>query len=229
MSKTIRILLVDDHAVVRVGLRALLDAQPDMEVVGEAATAADAVRQCAMLRPDVVLMDIRLPDRTGIDACAEIRRMGAPCQVLMLTSYADDALVLDALKAGAAGYVLKHLDTDDLVRAIRAVAEGDAVLDPKVTAAVVAQVQKAEEEQRRAAFRDLSDRELEVLALVAQGKSNAEIAEILTLSPVTVRNHVSTILQKLGLSNRIEAATYAVRHGIDILVPSPGQPPDERK
>lgn len=225
--KPIRIVLVDDHAVVRVGLRAVLEAQPDMTVVGEAGTAADAIQQCARLRPDVVLMDIRLPDRTGIEACAEIRRMGVPCQVLMLTSYADEALVLDAIKAGAAGYVLKQLDTDELVRAIRAVAEGDAVLDPKVTLAVVAELQKVETERQRTAFRDLSDRELEVLALVAQGKSNAEIAEILTLSPVTVRNHVSTILQKLGLSNRIEAATYAVRHGIETLVPSPGQRPDD--
>ncbi len=216
--KRIRLLLVDDHQVVRLGLRALLDSEPDLEVVAEGSNAAEAIQRCRQLQPDVVLMDIRLPDRTGIEACREIRRHCPGVQVLMLTSYGDDELVREAIAAGAAGYVLKQVSTDELLRAVRAVAQGDAVLDPKVTRQVLARMQQAEADAHSAAFRDLSERELQVLARVAEGKSNAEIAEELFLSPITVRNHVSTILQKLGLSNRIEAATYAVRHHIEKVV-----------
>ncbi|GIV78666.1 MAG: DNA-binding response regulator [Litorilinea sp.] len=216
--KRIRLLLVDDHQVVRLGLRALLDGEPDLEVVAEASSAAEAIQRCQQFQPDVVLMDIRLPDRTGIEACREIRRHCPGVQVLMLTSYGDDELVREAIAAGAAGYVLKQVSTDELLRAVRAVAQGDAVLDPKVTRQVLARVQQAEADAHSAAFRDLSERELQVLARVAEGKSNTEIAEELFLSPITVRNHVSTILQKLGLSNRIEAATYAVRHHIENVV-----------
>jgi len=216
--KALRLLLVDDHQVVRLGLRALLEGEPDFEVVGEAGTAAEAVQAADSLRPDVVLMDIRLPDRSGIAACQQIRQRWPATQVLMLTSYTDDDLVLEAINAGAAGYVLKQVGTDDLVQAVRAVGQGDAVLDPAVTRKVLARVRQAEQEAHSAAFRDLSERELQVLVLVAEGKTNAEIGEVLMLSEKTVRNHVSTILSKLDLTNRIEAATYAVRHHIERYV-----------
>ncbi|HEX9369431.1 MAG TPA: response regulator transcription factor [Roseiflexaceae bacterium] len=215
----LRLLLVDDHQVVRLGLRALLEGEPDIVVVGEAGTAAEAVEMVGRLQPAIVLMDVRLPDQSGIAACQQIRQRWPAVPVLMLTSFADEDLVLEAISAGAAGYVLKQVGTDDLLRAVRAVGRGDAVLDPTVTRQLLARVRRAEHESHSAAFQDLSERELEVLALVAEGKTNAEIAEALVLSEKTARNHVSTILEKLGLTNRIEAATYAVRHHIERFLP----------
>ena len=219
MSK-LRLLLVDDHQVVRVGLRAVLDGEPDIEVVAEAATAAQAVQQAGEWQPDVVIMDVRLPDRSGLAACQEIRQRWPRIQVLVLTSYADEELVLEAISAGAAGYILKQLDTNELVKLVHAVARGDAVLDPIVTQKLLQRVRRAEHESHEAAFRDLSERELDVLALVAEGKTNAEIAAQLNLSEKTVGNHVSTILSKLNVTNRIEAATYAVRNHIERIRPN---------
>jgi two-component system, NarL family, response regulator DevR len=215
----LRLVLVDDHQVVRLGLRALLEGEPDITVVGEAGTAAEAIQVVSRVEPDIVLMDIRLPDQSGITGCQQVRQRWPAVQVLMLTSFADEDLVLEAINAGAAGYVLKQLGNDDLLRAVRAVGRGDAVLDPAVTRQLLARVRRAEHEAHGAAFQDLSERELEVLALVAEGKTNAEIAEALILSEKTVRNHVSTILEKLELTNRIEAATYAVRHHIERFLP----------
>jgi len=208
-------MLVDDHQVVRLGLRTLFSEEADLEVVAEASNTAEALRLTEQTHPDVVLMDIRLPDSTGIDACRKIRSRYPHVQVLMLTSYADDELVSNAIEAGAAGYVLKQLSTDDLLHCVRAVAQGDAVLDPKITRQVLARMQRAEQSAGNAAFRDLSRRELQVLALVTEGKTNAEIAQELILSEKTARNHISAILRKLNVSNRIEAATYAVRHHIE--------------
>jgi DNA-binding NarL/FixJ family response regulator len=215
----LRLVLVDDHQVVRLGLRALLEGEPDIAVVGEAGTATEAVEMVGRLQPDLVLMDVRLPDQSGITACQQVRQRWPAVQVLMLTSFADEDLVLDAISAGAAGYVLKQVGNDDLLRAVRAVGRGDAVLDPTVTRQLLARVRRAEHEAHGAAFHDLSERELAVLALVAEGQTNAEIAEALILSEKTVRNHVSTILEKLELTNRIEAATYAVRHHIERFLP----------
>jgi len=217
--KRLRLLLVDDHEVVRIGLRTLLNNEPDMEVVGEAGTVAEAIRMCDQLRPDVVLLDVRLPDGSGIDACRIICRQ-CHGQALILTSYADDDLVVEAVNAGAAGYVLKQIGGEELLRAIRAVGAGDAVLDPQITSRVLKRFRQLERSSSASAFRDLSEREMQVLRLVAEGKSNAEIGKELHLSPTTVRNHVSTILSKLGFSNRIEAAIYAVRNHIEMFTAS---------
>lgn len=213
--KKLKLLLVDDHKVVRLGLRTLLEEEKDLEVIGEAASVAEAIRLTEHLHPDLILMDVRLPDQSGIAACQKIRQRWPEVQVLMLTSYADEDLVLEAINAGAAGYVLKQLDTTDLLKAIRAISQGDAILDPAVTRKVMARVRQAEQEAHNTAFRDLSERELEILALVAEGKTNAEIGQQLMLAEKTVRNHLSAILSKLHLTNRIEAATYAVRHHIE--------------
>jgi len=218
MMKMLRLLLVDDHKVVRLGLKTLLESESDLEVVGEAGTAADAIRLAGQLQPNIILMDIRLPDQTGIAACRQIRQDWPDIQILVLTSFADESLVMEAIEAGAAGYVLKQLDTDELLRAVRAIGQGDAVLDPAVTKKLLAGVRQAKQDAQAAAFRDLSERELDVLALVAEGKTNAEVADVLILSEKTVRNHVSVILSKLHLTNRIEAATYAVRNNIERYV-----------
>ncbi|MBE7467594.1 MAG: DNA-binding response regulator [Anaerolineae bacterium] len=214
MKKT-TILIVDDHHLVRLGLQALLKVEPDFEVIGQAATADEAVALVERLRPQVVLMDLRLPGRSGVEACQDIKQRWPETHVIMLTSYADDELVLEAINAGAEGYVLKKVEGGNLVEVIRAVARGEAVLDSAVTQKLLAHVRQAEQELSGLAFRSLSEREIEVLASLSEGKTNAEIAHLLSLSEKTVGNHVSAILDKLGVTNRIEAATYAVRHHIE--------------
>jgi two-component system response regulator DevR len=207
-----RVLLVDDHNIVRLGLMTLIDDQPNMEVVGEAGTAGEAVRAVERLKPDVVLMDIRMPGEGGIEATHQITTRFPHTKVVMLTSYADDQLVVRAIRAGAAGYVLKQVDNNELLRAIEAAARGEALLDPATTARLLARVRETERKADEDAFRELSDREMDVLAPLARGKTNAEIGELLNLSEKTVSNYVSTMLEKLNLSNRIELATYAVEH-----------------
>lgn len=214
MKKT-TILIVDDHQVVRLGLQALLSVEPDFEVVGQAATAGDAIGAAGRLHPQIVLMDLRLPDRSGVEACRDIKQRWPQIHVIMLTSYADDELVLEAINAGAEGYVLKKVEGGNLVEVIRTVARGEAVLDSAITQKLLAHVRRSEQEMSGLAFRSLSEREIEVLALLSEGKTNAEIAHILNLSEKTVGNHVSAILDKLGVTNRIEAATYAVRHHLE--------------
>lgn len=214
-----RLVLVDDHKVVLLGLRSLLDAEPDIQVVGEASTASEALQAVADLQPHLVLLDLRLPDESGLVVCRRIRERWPECQVLILTSYRDDELVMEAVQSGAAGYVLKQLDTVELLSAIRAVGRGDAVLDAGVTRRILDRLRAAEEITESNAFSDLSPREMEILALVAEGRTNAEIADVVVLSVKTVSHHVSTILSKLGVSNRIEAATFAVRHHIDRHLP----------
>lgn len=219
MKESVRVILVDDHEVVRLGLRTLLEDLSWIEVVAEAGTAEEAIEAVARHRPDVVVMDIRLPGRSGIDACREITSRWPESRVVMLTSFADDELIFDALQAGASGYVLKQVGNRTLIDALDAARRGEALLDPSVTQRVIRQVRQTERDRQIAAFRDLTDREMEVLAEVARGKSNAEIAHTLSLSEKTVRNHVSVVLSKLGLTNRIEAATYAVRHEIERHLP----------
>ena len=211
IAKT-QILLVDDHDVVRLGLMTLLNDQPDMGVIGEASTAAEAVRAAVKLQPDVVLMDIRLPGEGGIEAAAQITRSVPNSKVVMLTSFADDELVVRAIRAGAVGYVLKQVGNEELLRAIRAAARGEALLDPSTTARLLSRVREAERKAEEDAFRDLSDREMDVLVHLAKGKTNAEIGALLHLSEKTVGNYVSNMFDKLHLSNRIELAAYAYEH-----------------
>ncbi len=211
MSKT-RVLLVDDHEVVRLGLMTLLNDRADMEVVGEAGTAAEAVRAAERLRPDVVLMDIRMPGEGGLEATRQITARFPDTKVVMLTSFADDELVVRAIRAGAVGYVLKQVGNEEMLRAVAAAARGEALLDPSTTARLLTRVRETERKAEDDAFRARSDREMEVLAEVARGKTNAEIGRVLNLGEKTVRNYVSTILEKLHLSNRIELATFAVEH-----------------
>lgn len=208
----IRIVLVDDHAIVRLGVTALLSDLPDLLVVGEASTAAEAVTAVSRLDPDVVLMDIRLPGEGGIDATRQITRQYPRTKVVMLTSFADEELIVRAISAGAVGYMLKQVGNDELIRAIRVAACGESVLDPSTTSKLLSRVREAERKAEEDAFRDLSDRELDVLVNVAKGKTNREIGLILNLSEKTVGNYVSTILEKLRMNNRIELATYAVQH-----------------
>jgi two-component system response regulator DevR len=219
MKETVRVILADDHEVVRLGVRTLLEDVPWVQVTAEADNAEEAVRLTEMHKPDVVVMDIRMPGASGIDACREITSRFEGVQVIMLTSFGDDELILKALQAGASGYILKQVGNRSLVSALEAVRQGNALLDPQVTRQVIDQIRKDEVTRQAAAFRDLSAREMEVLAEVAKGLSNGEIAAVLNLSEKTVRNHVSAILSKLHLTNRIEAATYAVRHDIDRHLP----------
>ncbi|MBN1487059.1 MAG: response regulator transcription factor [Anaerolineae bacterium] len=210
----LRILIVDDHEVVRLGLRALLSSQPDFVVVDEAGTAKEAVEKAKIHHPDVVVMDVRLPGKNGIEACRQIKEQVPETQVIMLTSYAEDEILFDAISAGAAGYVLKQVGSDELVRAVQCAGRGEALLDPAVTQRVLERVREADRQKRAAAFGDLTEQELRVLGLVAEGRTNKEIAKELFLGEGTVRNYVSSILSKLGLTNRAEAAAYAVRHGL---------------
>jgi len=211
----LRIVLVDDHEVVRLGLRSLLERQPDLMVVGEAETAQEAVCAVESLAPDVVVLDIRLPGRSGVEVCAEIKRRRPETKIVVLTSYAEDEVLLDAIAAGAEGYVLKQVGSDDLVRALRRVGRGERLLDPRLTDQVFAKLRQMRERERAEAFADLSEQELRVLALVTEGKTNREIGEALYLSEKTVRNYVSDILTKLGHTSRAQAAAYAARHRIE--------------
>jgi len=198
----IRLLLVDDHEVVRAGLRALLRKSSDLEIVGEVATMADAIAAAARLVPDVVLMDLRLPDGSGIDACREILSDVAGVRVLILTSYPDEQAVLSTIMAGASGYLLKDIGHEALVRAIRDAAAGRPILDSAITQRVARRVQKVGE---------LSAQEQRILALVVEGKTNKEIGAALGLSDKTVKNYLSNAFQKLNVTRRSQAAALFVR------------------
>lgn len=213
MSK-IRVGLVDDHALLRLGLKTLIDDQADMQVVGEADSAASALQMVAETRPQVVLMDIRLPGESGLEGARQLSTRYPDTKVVMLTSYADEELVVSAIRAGAVGYILKEVGNEEVLRGIRAAASGGSALDAATTSRLLARVRATEHKADEEAFRDLSDRELEVLFELSQGKTNAEIAASLNLSEKTARNYVSSILEKLHLANRIELATYAIKHNL---------------
>lgn len=210
----LKLMLVDDHEVVRMGLRMLLEQTSGVSIVAEAGSGDEAIRLCGLHQPDVVIMDIRMPPgSSGIDACRTIVEHWPQTQVIMLTSFANDELIADAIQAGAVGYVLKQVGTGELVRALDAVRQGAALLDPGVTRRVLAMMRQ-QGDNKPDPFKALTEREVDVLRLLTEGKSNAEIAEALVLSDKTVRNHISVILDKLQVSNRVEAATYAVGHDI---------------
>ena len=207
----VRLLIVDDHEVVRVGLRTLLSRVETLEVVGEASTAAQAVEQTRALEPDVVLLDVRLGEENGFTVCREIQKLERDVKVLVLTSFADDHVVVEAISAGADGYLLKEVNRDALVSAIEKVASGQSVLDPAVTGRVFGKVQSLMQKPGGNKLSLLSNQERKVLALVAEGKTNKEIAAVMGLSDKTVKNYFSNILDKLDMSRRSQAAAYFVQ------------------
>ncbi|MBI1885722.1 MAG: response regulator transcription factor [Chloroflexi bacterium] len=212
----LRILLVDDHEVVRAGLRAVLEAEADIEVVGEAASAAEAVERAAALKPGVVLLDVRLgggDDVGGIHACREIRSLLPETRVLMFSSYGERETVLSSILAGASGYLTKNVGRPQLIAALRSLERGESLLDPSVTKPLLDKLVELSTSGRKADD-PLSAREKEVLQLVARGYTNREIAEALVISEHTARNHVTHILDKLGFSRRSEAAAYAAKLGL---------------
>jgi DNA-binding NarL/FixJ family response regulator len=211
-STPIRILIADDHEVVRIGLASLLDAQEGFSVVAGAASGREAVQLARQLRPDVVVMDIRMPDGSGIEACRTITTELEGTPVIMLTSHADSEALFDAIDAGASGYVLKRVGSSDLVDAVRTVATGGSLLDPAVTSRVLDRLRNARRVEEAGAFADLTDRERRVLAHVSEGASNRQIADRMGLAEKTIRNYVSSILAKLELDSRSQAAAYAIRH-----------------
>jgi two-component system, NarL family, response regulator DevR len=203
----IRIMLVDDHEVVRGGLRALLESEDDIEIVAEAGTADESVLRARSYKPDVVVMDVRLPDRSGVEACREIRAENPHIAVLMLTSFSDDQALFDSIMAGAAGYVLKQIRGGDLLQGIRRVAEGESLLDPAVTARVLERVRNPQGEQDPRLAR-LTPTEARILDMISEGMTNREIGERVHLAEKTIKNYVSTILSKLQVARRAEAAAY---------------------
>lgn len=207
-----KILIVDDHEIVRLGLRSLLSRHEDWDVIGEAETVDAALQLADQHRPDIVIMDIHFQGDSGIDACRKIRQRHPQTKVIMLTAYAEDELLFGAIEAEASAYVLKQVGNEELLRAISAVSRGEALLDPSVTGRVL---EKLRTTNRAEAFAALNAHELQVLALLAKGKTNKQIAKSLHLSAGTTRNYVSSILHKLGVSNRAEASAYAVRHNLD--------------
>lgn len=215
----LKILLVDDHEVVRLGLKSLLSHYPKFEVVAEAGTADEAIKLAQRFKPDVVVMDIRLPGKSGIEATREIVAQRAETKVIMLTTFADDDLLFDAISAGASGYVLKQIDSSELVNALDRIGRGESLLDPAVTQQVFKRMRESSRKAENEAFSVLTEQEMKVLVLLAQGKRNKEIAEQVFLSEKTVRNYVSSILSKLSLSTRSEAAAYAVKHRIENYIP----------
>jgi two-component system, NarL family, response regulator DevR len=211
VGNAVRVFLLDDHEIVRRGVKELLETEGDLEVVGEAGTAAEALARIPPTRPDVAVLDVRLPDGDGVQVCREIRSAHPEIQCLMLTSFADDEALFQAIMAGASGYVLKQIKGADVVEAVRSVAAGRSLLDPSVTARVLERLRKGSEEDELLAR--LSPQERNILRLIADGLTNRQIAEEVHLAEKTVKNYVSNLLAKLGMERRTQAAVYAARLG----------------
>ena len=210
LESVIRVFLLDDHEVVRRGVRDLLEAAGGLEVVGEASTAAEAIQRVPAVRPDVAVLDVRLPDGNGVEVCRLLRAAQPELRCMMLTSFSDDEALLDAIVAGASGYVLKEVRAADIVASVRRIAAGESLLDPQATARVIERLRNPPPEDQLLA--SLSPQEQRILALLAEGMTNRQIAGELFLAEKTVKNYVSNMLTKLGMSRRTEAAVYAARH-----------------
>ena len=217
MSENIRVLIADDHPLIREGLRGLLAAEPDLELVGEAADGSEAVEKTDQLRPDVILLDLLMPVKSGIEAIIEIKEKDPGARILVLSSFADDEQVFPALRAGALGYLLKDSSPQDLLRAIRSVYRGESSLHPAIARRLVLQFSQPAVDS--SPENPLTQREVEVLKLVAEGLSNQNIADELVVNERTVGKHVGNILEKLHLANRTQAALYALREGLSTLGP----------
>lgn len=204
-------MVVDDHDVVRMGLKAFIDAEEDLEVVCEASSGAQAVELARIHRPDVVMMDVRMPDGSGVDACRELRNESPDTQVIMLTSYSDDNAVFSSIMAGAAGYLLKQTPAQELINSIRSVGAGNALLDPEVTMRVLERIRTAKADTKDAKLAHLSPTEDRILEKIAEGFTNRQIGDRIHLSEKTVKNYVSSILKKLEVTRRAEAASYITR------------------
>ena len=215
IAASLRILVVDDHEVVRQGLVALLDRREGFQVVAQAGTVAEAIEQARRFEPDIVILDVRLPDGSGIEACREIRSELPKTRVIMLTSYPDEEAVLSAIVAGASGYLLKQIRARDLVAAIETVGHGESLLDPAVTEKVLDRVRRIASGTYTNEVAQLTGQEQKILLLVAEGKTNKEIASEIFLSDKTVKNYVSSILSKLNLERRAQAAAFVAKHRID--------------
>ncbi len=208
-AMTIRVFLLDDHEIVRTGLRSLLESTEDLEVVGEAGTTAEALARIPALRPDVAILDVRLPDGSGVEVCREIRSQMPDTACIMLTSYADDEALFASIMAGSSGYVLKQVGGNSLVDDVRRVAAGESLLDPALTDRVLRRLREGPEEEPLLA--SLTGQERRILDLIAEGKTNRQIAEDMFLAEKTVKNYVSNLLTKLGMERRTQAASYATR------------------
>ena len=214
-AKPLRLLVVDDHEVVRQGLAALLDRRPTFQVVAEAGTVEEALAQARRHRPDIIVMDVRLPDGSGVEACREIRAEMPDTRVVMLTSYPDEEAVLSAIVAGASGYLLKQVRARDLVAALETVGRGGSLLDPNVTEKVLERIRRIATGGQSDELAALTAQEQRILLLVAEGKTNKEIAAEIFLSDTTVKNYVSSILSKLNLERRAQAAAFVAKHRLD--------------
>lgn len=212
IDQSVRLMLVDDHEVVRLGLKSLIQRFPKVDIVAEAGSEDEAVAEALKHRPDVILMDIRLDGGSGIEATRQICAEMPDIKVIMLTSYADQNLLFDAIRAGAVGYVLKQVGTGELMRTIEAASKGESILDPALTPTLFNAVRSSMEKEDFAVFTELTKQELQVLAAMMEGQTNKQIAETMFLSHGTVRNYVSNVLSKIGVNNRSEATAFAIRH-----------------
>ncbi|MEO8392246.1 MAG: response regulator transcription factor [Chloroflexota bacterium] len=219
MANGVRILIADDHPLVRLGLKTLLEHKGHLKVVAEATTGEEAIQKAQETQPDVAVLDIRMPGLTGIEACRQIIQSVAGCKVILLTAYAEDELLFAAIRAGAAGYVLKRVGDNDLLQAIERVSQGEGILDPSMTATVFAELRKAAQAQYTTEFTSLTVQEISVLVLVTKGFTNRHIAADLYLGEGTIRNYVSSILAKLKVTNRAAAAAYGVKHHLEGFTP----------